>query len=119
MYFILPIFLLVLQSMFFDMKLVFVVWRASNITAAMTTAELRKRLTMFYVKFYMTLFVYLTVMYFFHFETWSIILQSSLIFLPQIIKNVRKGNNPHFYKSYILGVLGLRMVLVLYYKGCP
>lgn len=105
--------------MFFDMKLVFVVWRAVNMTMVMTTAELRKKLTMFYVKFYLTLFIYLTVMYFFHFEVWVLIIQPFLVYMPQIVKNVKKGNNPHFYKSYIFGVLGLRMVLVLYYKGCP
>lgn len=67
MYFILPIFLLVLQSIFFDMRLIFAVWRATNMHIAITTAEIKKRLTMFYVKFYLTLFGYLALMYFFHF----------------------------------------------------
>lgn len=119
MYFILPIFLLVLQSIFFDMRLIFAVWRATNMHIAITTAEIKKRLTLFYVKFYLALFGYLAVMYFFHFDVWAIILQPFLIYVPQIVKNVRKGNNAHFYKSFIMGVLGMRMFVVLYYKGCP
>lgn len=119
MYFILPIFLLVVQSIFFDMRLIFAVWRAVNMSMAMSTAELRKKLTMFYVKFYLALFGYLALMYFFHFEVWAMLIQPFLVYIPQIVKNVRKGNNPQFYKSYILGLLGIRVILPIYYKGCP
>ena len=94
MYFILPIFLLVIQSMFFDMKLVFIAWRARYMTLGMTTAELRKKLTLFYVKFYISLFTYLTIMYFFHFNIIALILQPFLVFTPQIVKNALRGNGP-------------------------
>ena len=57
-------------------------------------------------------------MYFFTYNMWPLYLQSA-IFLPQIIHNVRKGNNPQFYPAYILGMLGMRVVLPLYYRGCP
>ena len=124
-YFILPIFLLVLLSVVFDMKLLFIVWRAEYLTGVTNNSELRKRLTVFYIKFCkpcgyvdLGLFGYLTIMYFFTYEIWSLLIQA-LIFVPQIVHNVRKGNNPFFYAYYVLGVLGMRMMLPLYYRGCP
>lgn len=124
-YFILPIFLLVLLSVVFDMKLLFIVWRAKYLTGFTNNSELRKRLTVFYIKFCkpcgyvdLGLFGYLTIMYFFTYEIWSLLIQA-LIFVPQIVHNVRKGNNPFFYAYYVLGVLGMRMMLPLYYRGCP
>jgi hypothetical protein len=57
-------------------------------------------------------------MYFFTYQIWPLYLQV-LVFLPQIVHNVRKGNNPQFYYAYILGLLGMRIVLPLYYRGCP
>jgi hypothetical protein len=57
-------------------------------------------------------------MYFFTYEIWSLLIQA-LLFVPQIVHNVRKGNNPFFYAYYIFGVLGMRMILPLYYRGCP
>ena len=64
------------------------------------------------------MFGYLILMYFFTYEIWPLYLQAFL-FLPQIIHNVRKGNNPQFYVYYIIGMLGLRVILPLYYRGCP
>lgn len=58
------------------------------------------------------------LMFFFTYEIWPLYVQSFL-FLPQIIHNVRKGNNPQFYYYFILGVLGMRVVLPIYYRGCP
>ena len=63
------------------------------------------------------MFGYLILMYFFTYEIWPLYLQAFL-FLPQIVHNVVKGNNPQFYYAYILGLLGMRLVLPLYYRGC-
>lgn len=114
-----------LLSVVFDMKLLFIVWRTKYVSGNITTTDLRKRLTVFYIKFCtilnkldLGLFTYLTIMYFFPYDIWSILIQA-LLFMPQIVHNVRKGNNPHFYPFYVLGVLGMRMILPLYYRGCP
>lgn len=64
------------------------------------------------------MFGYLILMYFFTYDIWPLYLQAFL-FLPQIVHNVRKGNNPQFYSAYVLGLLGMRLVLPLYYRGCP
>lgn len=64
------------------------------------------------------MFSYLMIMFFFTYEIWPLYLQA-FIFLPQIIHNVRKGNNPQFYYYFILGVLGMRVILPVYYRGCP
>lgn len=61
----------------------------------------------------MGLFGYLTLTYFFSFDGWMIVFQN-LIYLPQIVHNIRRGNSPGFYASYVLGYLGLRMLIPLY-----
>jgi transmembrane E3 ubiquitin-protein ligase len=43
----------------------------------------------------------------------------NLIILPQIVHNVRIGNNPGFSGYYVLGFLGLRFMLPLYERACP
>lgn len=63
------------------------------------------------------MFSYLIVMYFFTYDIWPLYLQA-LVFLPQIVHNVRKGNNPKFYYAYVLGLLGMRLILPVYYRGC-
>lgn len=42
-----------------------------------------------------------------------------MILVPQIVHNVRKGNNPGFSFYYIVGFLGLRYMIPLYIRGCP
>ena len=86
---------------------------------------LRKKLTTFYIKFCtfcsyldVALFIYLTLAYFFTYDEWLILLQN-LIFIPQIVHNVRIGNNPGFQPYYIFGYLGLRFLIPLYERSCP
>lgn len=47
-----------------------------------------------------------------------IVLQN-LIMLPQIVHNVRAGNNPGFEPSYVLGYLGARILIPFYERACP
>jgi len=42
-----------------------------------------------------------------------------VILIPQIVHNVKKGNNPGFPVYYIIGFLGLRYLIPLYQRGCP
>jgi hypothetical protein len=64
------------------------------------------------------LFLYLTLTYFFSNDDWLIILRN-LILLPQLIHNVRLGNNPGFHPYYIFGYVGSRLLLPLYERLCP
>ena len=74
---------------------------------------------MFHVKFHLALFAYVALMYFFYYEMWIMFLQPFLLYVPQIVKNVRNGNRPYFYTSYIIGLLGMKIALPLYNRGCP
>lgn len=49
----------------FDMKMLFLVWRSHNIANIENPQLLRKKLTAFYIQFYLGLFLYLTLTYFF------------------------------------------------------
>lgn len=79
---------------------------------------LRKKLTTFYIKFYIGLFLYLTLTYFFSFDIWMIIAQN-LIIIPQIIHNARVGINPGFEPLYVFGYLAARFLIPLYERACP
>jgi hypothetical protein len=56
-------------------------------------------------------------MYFFPFDTWSLLLPSFII-IPQIVHNALQGNRVKIRPEYIFGYLGLRLLLPLYYNGC-
>jgi len=64
------------------------------------------------------LFLYLTLVYFFSNDEWMIIL-SNLILVPQIIHNIRMGNNPGFNVFYIFGFIGTRLLIPIYERSCP
>ena len=64
------------------------------------------------------LFLYLTLVYFFSNDEWMIIL-SNLILLPQIVHNIRMGNNPGFNPFYIFGFIGTRLLIPIYERSCP
>lgn len=66
----------------------------------------------------MGLFLYLTLMYFFSFDSWMIVIQN-LLMVPQIIHNARTGINPGFEPTYILGYLGARVLMPIYERACP
>jgi len=85
---------------------------------------LRKKLTFFYLKFCNFLLivdggllVYLVLVYFFLYDEWLIILQN-IIIIPQIIYNARVGNNPGFSIAYVIGYLGVRLLIPLYERTC-
>lgn len=97
----------------FEMKMLFLVWKSHNIEHLENTQELRKKLTAFYVQFYLGLFAFLTLNYFFANEEWMIILRN-LVLLPQIIHNIRLGQKPTFNPYYIFGFMGSRLLIPFY-----
>lgn len=113
LFFVLPAISYLVLFVIFDMKMLFLVWRSHHMRDIENAQALRKKLTTFYIEFYLGLFIYLTLNYFFEYESWLIFVQH-LILLPQIIHNVRAGNKPGFSAYYILGYLGLRFMVPLY-----
>lgn len=79
---------------------------------------LRKKLTAFYIQFYLGLFLYLTLTYFFTNDEWFILVRN-LLLLPQIVHNTRLGSNPGFHIHYIFGFIGTRLLLPIYERTCP
>lgn len=62
--------------------------------------------------------MYLVLTYFCSFDAWMIIAQN-LIMVPQIVYNVRIGNNPGFEPLYVLGYMCARFLVPMYERGCP
>jgi len=109
----------------FDMKMLFLVWRSHNSRNIENAQMMRKKLTAFYIQFCTSLlildlglFIYLTLSYFFTMDGWFIIIRN-LIIIPQIIHNVRIGNNCGFSPYYIFGYLGMRILVPIYERSCP
>lgn len=47
------------------------------------------------------------------------IILRNLILVPQIIHNVRMGNNPGFNPFYVFGFIGSRLLIPMYERLCP
>jgi len=47
------------------------------------------------------------------------IIVRNLVLVPQIVHNIRLGNNPGFSSHYIFGYIGTRLFLPLYERLCP
>lgn len=63
--FVLPALAYLVLFVIFDMKMLFLVWRSHHMRNIENAQVLRKKLTVFYIEFYLGLFVYLTLNYFF------------------------------------------------------
>lgn len=113
LFFILPSLSFIVLFIIFDMKMLFLVWRSHNMANMDNPQVLRKKLTAFYIQFYLGLFMYLTLTYFFNNDEWMILLRN-LILLPQIIHNIRLGHKPSFNVFYIFGYIGSRLLIPLY-----
>ena len=113
LYFILPSLAYILLFIIFDMKMLFLVWKSHNLAHMDNPQQLRKKLTAFYIQFYIGLFIYLTLNYFFTFDGWFIVARN-VVLLPQIIHNVKLGQKPVFNAFYIFGYIGTRLLVPFY-----
>jgi hypothetical protein len=118
LFFVLPSLAYIVLFIIFDMKMLFLVWRSQNIANLDNPQLIRKKLTAFYIQFYLGLFLYLTLTYFFANEDWMILLRT-LILLPQLVHNLRLGHKPNFAPFYIFGFVGARLLVPLYERACP
>lgn len=113
LFFILPSLGFIVLFIVFDMKMLFLVWKSYNMQFLEDSQVLRKKLTCFYIQFYLGLFLYLALQYFFAFEVWMIVL-TNILLLPQIIHNIRVGQKPNFNPYYLFGYIGSRLLILLY-----
>ena len=60
-----------------------------------------------------SLIIYFILMYFWQLSN-VFILFNSLFFVPQIIHNAQRGNNPKFIPEYIFGILGSTLLIPVY-----
>lgn len=119
MIFLVPGLLYILMFLAVDTPLIFLVWKGHYMRRGERGPRaLRKQLLIYYGQLYGTMFVYMFASYFFYFSGWYILIQA-LFILPQIIRNIRIGNNSIFPPLYIFGYLGLRIVLPIYNRLCP
>lgn len=98
--------------------MLFLIWRSNHLEVLDSPEILRKKLTSFYVYFYLGLFAFLTLNYFFGYEDWMILVRN-VILIPQIIHNVRLGQKPLFNPYYIFGFIGSRLLIPIYERACP
>lgn len=113
LFFILPSLAYIVIFIIFDMKMLFLIWRSQNIVHMDNPQLIRKKLTAFYIQFYLGLFLYLTLTYFFNNDEWLILLRN-LLLIPQIIHNVRLGQKPNFDFYFIFGYIGSRLLIPIY-----
>ncbi|KAM3134393.1 hypothetical protein pb186bvf_013506 [Paramecium bursaria] len=117
-YFILPAFFYFMLATTCDMKLIWILWRSRHMAEIIDQQQMRKAITIFFAQFYFSLIGYFILMYFFELENWFICL-TGLVMIPQVIHNVRNGNNPKFIYAYIFGILCPSMLYPIYARGCP
>ncbi|CAD8139736.1 unnamed protein product [Paramecium octaurelia] len=117
-YFILPAFFYFLLATTCDMKLIWIVWRSRHLEDLFDQQRMRRAITYFFAQFYFSLILYFLLMYFFFTYNWFICL-TGLCLLPQIIHNIRLGNNPRFISYFVFGILVPSMLYQLYNRGCP
>ncbi|CAD8134818.1 unnamed protein product [Paramecium octaurelia] len=117
-YFILPAFFYFLLATTCDMKLIWIVWRSRHLEDLFDQQRMRRAITYFFVQFYFSLIIYFVLMYFLSNYNWFICL-TGLILLPQIIHNIRLGNNPKFISYFVFGILVPSMFYQIYNRGCP
>ncbi len=118
LFFIVPGLASLVLFIVFDMKMLFLIWRSQNLAVMNEPQQLRKKLTSFYIKFYLGLFLFLTLNFFFADEELMII-ASHFFLLPQIAHNIRLGQKPNFSFYYLFGYIGSRYMFLIYERGCP
>ncbi|CAD8045581.1 unnamed protein product [Paramecium sonneborni] len=117
-YFVLPAFFYFLLATTCDMKLIWIVWRSRHLEDLFDQQRMKRAITYFFAQFYFSLIFYFILMYYFNTYNWFICL-TGLNLLPQIIHNIRLGNNPKFISYFIFGILFPSMIYQIYYRACP
>ena len=112
-----PAFWYFICSFTFESRLFILVWRAQLSQREMFDEQyLRKRLTWFYILFYMLCFTAVVFQTTLLYETWAILLFNSSLFIPQIIHSYvlrsRKGPSTQF----AVALFAMQSFMPLYLK---
>jgi len=117
-FFIMPTFWYFILFSIFELKLLILIWRARYYDRYQNQEQIRKGLVLFYTKLYAGLFIMLFLLYRFILYN-SFILIMSLYLVPQIIHNAIRGQRAEFNAKFLFLMVGTRMILPLYFRGCP
>jgi len=117
-FFIMPTFWYFILFSIFEMKLLIIAWRARYWNALQDQEQARRAMANFYLKLYVGMIVILLMFYNFALENWFLLIMS-LYLVPQIIHNAMRGGRIEFDYNYMFLVIGLRVFLPLYFRGCP
>ena len=102
---------------YFDLKLLYLIWRIKNLRIFSDIITLRRRLLMFYCLLYLTLFIHLYYVMEFSFEKNYIIFGVFMTWLPQIIFNTWENNRQVLPFVSILLYSGNKLFLPIYFRG--
>ena len=113
-------FLFISITTFLTMRIMIFVWRVQNNflnNNQINTSAFRKKFYLFQMKFYFLMLTYYSLMHLLFEYHPILIMISSLILYPQIVKNLSLQLH-QFDKSYIIFFVFPRFFLLLYFRSC-
>jgi hypothetical protein len=117
-FFIMPTFWYFILFSIFELKLLILIWRARYYDRYQTNEQIRRGLVIFYVKLYAAMFTIIFLLYRFILSN-AFIVVMSLYLVPQIVHNAMRGQRAEFNGKFLCLIVGTRIMLPLYYRGCP
>lgn len=115
-----PAFWYFVSSFTFNSRLFILVWR-SQLTAAQIYNErfMRRRLTWFYVAFYLTSATLVIFQNWFVYNPIGLMLFNTSLWFPQIIKNYQERSRKGPDTKFVVSLLACQCFYPLYIKLCP
>lgn len=117
-FFIMPTFWYFILFSIFETKLLIIIWKARYGNLYQNEEQSRRALANFYFKLYTGMVIILYLLYEYILSNWFVLVMS-LYLVPQIIHNAMKGGRIEFDQNYMFNIIGLRILLPLYFRGCP
>jgi len=117
-YFITPAFWFFILSSIFETRLILIVWRVRYYANFNNINEIRRAISVFYLKFYGAMLVLLYLGYTFLPSVWFLSLTSAF-FIPQIVHNALRGQRYKFDSTYIFLLGAVRVIIPSYVRSCP
>jgi len=81
--------------------------------------QLRQEWALIHLRFYGTLFACIMAVYIFQTHINLLVLLGYCYWVPQIVTNALRESREALHKSYLFGMSAARLVMPLYYYGCP
>jgi len=104
----------------FEMRYLLIILKARRPQAfAEGWASLRREFSLFYLKFYTCLFGGIMILYYFSGLLNFFVFLMYSFWVPQIISNAKRSIKRPFLWKYVIGISITRLVIPLYFYGCP